>query len=56
MRFRSLGGAMAAKKKLLEQEIRSLVLIIETNQAAMRLATISKTDKAHLLRRLASAG
>ena len=43
---------MAAKKKLPEQEIRSLVLIIETNQAAMRLATISKADKAQLLRAL----
>jgi hypothetical protein len=52
MRFRSLGGAMAGRQKTLEQEIRTLVLIIETNQAAMRLATISKADKAHLLRSL----
>ena len=52
MRFRSLGGAMAGRQKTLEQEIRTLVLIIETNQAAMRLPTISKADKAQLLRAL----
>jgi len=42
---------MAAQEDL-EQEILSLIQIIETNQAAMRLATISKADKAHLLRSL----
>ena len=52
MRFGSLGGAMAGRQKTLEQEIRTLVLIIETNQAAMRLATKSKADKAQLLRAL----
>jgi len=43
---------MAAQEKSLEQEIRTLILIIETDQAAMRLATISKGDKAQLLRSL----
>ena len=33
----------------LEQEIRRLLLIIETNQAALRLPTVSKIDKAQLL-------
>lgn len=33
----------------LEQEILKLTEIIETNRAAMRLATISKADKVHLL-------
>ena len=47
---------MAGQQKTLEQEIRTLILIIETNQAAMRLATISKTDKAHLLRSLSQRG
>jgi len=42
---------MAAQEDL-EQEILSLIQIIETNQAAMRLATIAKADKAHLLRSL----
>jgi hypothetical protein len=40
---------MAAQEDL-EQEILSLIQIIETNQAAMRLATISTADKAQLLR------
>jgi hypothetical protein len=43
---------MAALKKHLEQEIRTLVLIIEADEAAMRLATISKADKAQVLRAL----
>jgi hypothetical protein len=41
---------MAAQEKTLEQEILSLIQIIEANQAAMRLPTISKADKAQLRR------
>ena len=37
------------RHKNLEQEILRLIRIIETNQAALRLATISKADKAQLL-------
>jgi hypothetical protein len=48
MRFRSLGARMSAQKDL-EQEILQLTQIIETNWAALRLATISKADKAQLL-------
>lgn len=33
----------------LKQEILHLLQIIESNQAALRLRTISKADKAHLL-------
>jgi len=40
---------MAAQQDV-EQEILSLIRIIEADQAAMRLATISKADKAQLLR------
>jgi hypothetical protein len=36
----------------LEQEILSLIQIIESNQAALRLRTVSKADKAELLRAL----
>jgi hypothetical protein len=39
---------MAARERL-EQEILRLIQIIETNQAALRLRTISKADKAQLL-------
>lgn len=39
---------MAAQEDL-DQEILRLTEIIETNRAAMRLATISKADKAQLL-------
>ena len=36
-------------QETLEQEILRLNLIIESNQAALRLRTISKADKAQLL-------
>jgi hypothetical protein len=39
---------MATREKL-EQEILRLTLIIESNQAALRLRTISQADKAHLV-------
>jgi hypothetical protein len=42
---------MTAREDL-EQEIRRLLLIIETNQAALRLRTVSKVDKAQLLQAL----
>jgi len=42
--------ASIATRQDLEQEILSLIQIIETDQAAMRLPTISKADKAQLLR------
>ena len=37
----------------LEQEILRLIQIIETNQAALRLRTISQADKAQLVQALA---
>jgi len=42
---------MAAQQDV-EQEILSLIRIIEADQAAMRLETISEADKAQLLRSL----
>ena len=48
LRSRSREARAMAAQKDVRQEILQLTQIIETDQAALRLRTISKTDKAQL--------